>query len=91
MAIKSPSLTKAMRRKLAKNRFKLLAGGKCKTCGYSKCLDALEFHHRNPKEKKFKLSSAMYGEGFSQEEIVAEINKCDLLCANCHREVHFKE
>ena len=34
-----------------------LLGGKCSICGYSKCIDALEFHHKNPKEKDFKIWS----------------------------------
>ena len=79
---------RSLRRIKIKNEFKMGAGGKCQICGYSACLDALEFHHRNPKEKKFKLSAAMYGEGYSREEIVKEISKCDLVCANCHREIH---
>ena len=32
-----------------------LLGGKCSICGYNKCVDALQFHHENPKEKEFKL------------------------------------
>jgi len=55
-------------------------------CGYNKCLEALEFHHRNPSEKEFNVSSK--GHSRSWERVKKEIEKCDLLCANCHREIH---
>ena len=61
-------------------------GGKCIICGYSKCQRALSFHHLNPKEKDFDLSSR--GLTRSWERIKNEIDKCVLLCANCHMEVH---
>jgi hypothetical protein len=57
----------------------------CHFCGESEpaCLD---FHHRDPKEKKFKLSD---GAGrISMNRVKEEIAKCILLCANCHRKVH---
>lgn len=59
-------------------------GGYCKNCGYSKCLDALEFHHRDPDKKEFRFSQ--YPNNW--EKAKKELDKCDLLCANCHREVH---
>jgi DNA-binding CsgD family transcriptional regulator len=63
-------------------------GGKCMKCGYNKCIWVLEFHHRNPKEKEFAI-----GKYFSRswEKLKKELDKCDLLCANCHREKHFNE
>jgi 5-methylcytosine-specific restriction endonuclease McrA len=61
-------------------------GGKCVRCGYNKCIEALEFHHRNPKEKDFSISSNSMG----FEKMKLESDKCDLLCANCHREEHYK-
>jgi len=59
-------------------------GGKCSRCGYNKCLDALEFHHRNPVEKEFQISSSYTRAWIHIEK---ELDKCDMLCANCHREV----
>lgn len=59
-------------------------GGKCAICGYNRCLLALEFHHLDPLEKDFSISSRMT----SWKAIVKELDKCVLLCANCHREVH---
>ena len=63
-------------------------GGKCEICGYDKCIDALEFHHKNPEEKDFGISS---GETKSWEKIKKELDKCIMLCANCHREIHSHE
>jgi hypothetical protein len=62
-----------------------IAGGKCIVCGYNKCIRALDFHHRNPSEKKFSLSTP---DSHKINDLIIEINKCDLLCANCHREIH---
>ena len=59
-------------------------GGKCEICGYQKCLGALEFHHPDPMNKEFNISDRI----ISFEVIQAELDKCHLLCANCHREVH---
>jgi len=60
-------------------------GGQCQKCGYDKCVAALSFHHRDPKEKEFRLSS---GRTKNWEKVKKELDKCDLLCANCHMEVH---
>lgn len=60
-------------------------GGKCKICGYSKCFAALEFHHIDPTQKNFEPSKA-YKKKW--ETLKKELDKCALLCANCHREVH---
>lgn len=59
-------------------------GGCCKICNYSKCINALEFHHLDPNEKEFTLSQGIK----SWNRVKIELDKCILLCANCHREVH---
>ena len=66
-------------------------GGSCK-CGYNKCLAALEFHHRDPNEKDFSISSMMLTSvtPMPWELVSKELDKCDLLCTNCHREEHYK-
>lgn len=63
-------------------------GGKCmyNNCGYNKCISALEFHHLNPNEKDFSLSER--GNCVSWEKVKVELDKCILVCANCHREIH---
>ena len=58
-------------------------GGKCKRCGYAKCWRSMHFHHLQPKEKDFSISSAYY-KPWSQ--VLPELDKCVLLCANCHGE-----
>lgn len=60
-------------------------GGACVVCGYDKYLGALEFHHLDPTQKDFTLSHVRLT---SFERVKSELDKCVLLCANCHREVH---
>ena len=73
-----------LRRSMKLQAIKLL-GGKCSICGYDRCIDALEFHHENPKEKEFKLGS---GNTMSWKEYKTEALKCILVCSNCHKEIH---
>ena len=61
-------------------------GGKCAICGYSRCPDVLEFHHLNPQAKEFGMGVG--GLTRSWARVKAEADKCVMLCANCHREVH---
>lgn len=59
----------------------------CQKCGYSKSISALDFHHRNPSEKKFGISIGI-AKCLPMIEIKKETDKCDLLCSNCHHEIH---
>ena len=59
-------------------------GGKCQLCGYDKCIAALDFHHLDPEQKDFTIS----GGTKSFEHLKSEVDKCILVCANCHREIH---
>ena len=61
-----------------------MLGGKCSKCGYNKCNAALEFHHVDKSTKEFEIAGAKYG----WKRMKPEIEKCILLCANCHREHH---
>jgi len=61
-------------------------GAKCINCGYDRCYEALEFHHVNSSGKDFGLSDKGYTRSWAK--IKEELDKCVLLCANCHREVH---
>lgn len=63
-------------------------GGKCEKCGYNKYAGALEFHHLNPNEKDFGIGSKGYTR--SWKSVKTELDKCIILCANCHREIHAK-
>jgi hypothetical protein len=75
------------RRKLKLELIQLL-GGKCNICGYSKSPAAFDFHHA--KGDKENLISIMIKDS-SKEKLLKEANKCILLCANCHRELHHKD
>lgn len=59
-------------------------GGKCQECGYSKCIGALEFHHTDPSTKEFGIAKNFV----CRERLIKELEKCKLLCSNCHREAH---
>ena len=64
------------------------AGGKCTRCGYSRCLAALEFHHRDPTQKDPSLFRNKHRRARIDDAVRAELEKCDLVCSNCHRELH---
>lgn len=70
-----------------KYEYILKMGGKCSMCGYDKNLSALTFHHLNPEEKEFTITSRIFMRA-SKEDIEKEIKKCVLLCQNCHHEIH---
>lgn len=61
-------------------------GGQCVTCGYDKCIGALEFHHLDPISKDFTIAH-LRSYSFNKK-VTTELDKCVLVCANCHREVH---
>ena len=63
-----------------------IKGGCCEICGYNKSLRALTFHHRDPSNKKFGLDKENTLR-HSWNEILEELQKCNLLCANCHFEL----
>lgn len=65
-------------------------GGCCSKCGYKHNIAALDFHHLNPEEKEFQIDMRKLS-NTSIDKLQKEINKCVLLCANCHRETHNKE
>ena len=65
-------------------------GGKCIKCGYSKNYSALHFHHRNPEDKKFQIDARKCN-NTKMETLIEEASKCDLLCSNCHMEIHHPE
>lgn len=60
-------------------------GGKCSLCSYDKCIEALEFHHINPDTKDINFKSMR---GWSWNKTTTELDKCILVCSNCHREIH---
>jgi hypothetical protein len=64
-----------------------MSGKSCSKCGYDKSSAALAFHHKDPKTKKFGLSMGTLSQ-HTWEDILEEWKKCELICANCHAELH---
>ena len=75
-------------RRILKEKLVEYKGGKCEICGYDKCITALEFHHLDPNEKEFTIG---HNGVLSLEKCKKEADKCILVCANCHRELHYQE
>jgi len=67
-----------------------LLGGQCSICGYKKNSSALTFHHKDPNKKEFKLDIRSLSNR-KLPKIQKEIEKCALLCHNCHAEIHFPQ
>lgn len=61
----------------------------CKNCGESHpgCLD---FHHKD-ESTKYASISVLASCGYSKDKILQEIAKCEVLCSNCHRKLHYDE
>lgn len=69
-----------------------LKGGKCEKCGYSKCQGALQFHHIDPSQKEFNFSHVNLNDSdYDLDRMIEELEKCKLLCANCHFEEHYMD
>ena len=63
-----------------------LKGGKCQLCSFSEYVGALEFHHVDPKEKDKNVSRLIKSK--INQQVIDEINKCVLVCSNCHKMIH---
>lgn len=74
-----------IRRFRAKSAAIKYLGGKCEKCGWSGNQAALQFHHRDPRSKDFVIGNVA---NKSWDSIKAEMQKCVLLCANCHAIEH---
>ena len=90
--VDNPEKVKNQRRRQREKKRKFIQDYKfskgCSVCGYNKCVAALEFHHNG--EKEFAIGLAA-GKHVSMERLKEEIENCIVLCANCHRELHFKK
>ncbi len=79
----------AYNRKYRKEAFKLFGKFKteqgCAVCGYNKCGASLDFHHVESRLKKFRILARHYM--YMTEKTIEEMNKCMLLCKNCHYEI----
>ena len=65
----------------------LKIGKSCSQCGYKEHQEILQFHHKNPMEKEIGIGKSHH----NLERIKREINKCILLCPNCHMWEHFQK
>jgi len=63
-------------------------GGKCAECGYNKCLGSLHFHHPDPTVKEPNWRNIR---NMSFAKMKSAIEKCILVCANCHGEIHWNQ
>ncbi len=72
------------RRRVLKEKAVAYKGGKCEKCGYDKYIGALEFHHPE-NNKEFGIGQKGYTK--SWEAIKKELDKCMLVCSNCHKEI----
>ena len=77
---------RSLKRRRVRRKAELVAarGNRCMDCGYDGCLAAFEFHRRDPAIKGFTLSTF----SGSLERLLTKAQKCDLLCASCHRLRH---
>jgi hypothetical protein len=83
---KSSAVMKSQRRKkiFAVEQF----GRKCQRCGYDKCINALQFHHVDPSKKNYEPAYLIMRR--SWDVAFKELQKCILVCANCHAEIHYQ-
>lgn len=72
-------------RQKRKQQIIYIMGEKCALCGYNKTASALELHHLDPSKKDFGISENI---NTYWDAINKEIQKCILVCSNCHREIH---
>ena len=72
----------------------LKKGGKCQLCGIAyngKNASIFDFHHVNPEEKDFNISTRLRYNSYIPQELYLEIDKCILVCSNCHRQLHSEQ
>jgi hypothetical protein len=75
--------TTNLRRQL-KNDLVRHLGGECKICGYNACTWVMHFHHRDAASKEYVVARLIMDR--KRKLAFEEVEKCDLLCANCHGE-----
>lgn len=71
-------------RRKCKRMLVCIFGGKCKVCGYNKCVRSLHLHHVDPNNKKFAISTWSKLGIF---DLLEEAKSCVLVCSNCHGEI----
>ena len=71
-----------------KEYFVNLKGGKCSACGNKFPICCYDFHHLNPSTKK---NNNFHWHNVKREKILERLKDCIMLCANCHRILHFEK
>ncbi len=79
----------ALRRRLVKQKAVKYKGGRCEKCGVVYPYYIYDFHHINPMEKEFAIGTK--DSPIKWDKVKSEIDKCLLVCSNCHREIHHQE
>ena len=87
----SPKDYQRIKKRAIKHQLVTYKGGKCELCGYDKCEGALQFHHIDSKNKLFTLSQININALIDMDLLYKEVDKCQLLCANCHAEKHYQD
>ena len=87
--MKNPNDYRKQKERALKRKIELIEykGGKCIKCGYDKNISALDFHHIDKETKEFELDARKLSNTHINK-LKEEVEKCVLLCANCHRELH---
>lgn len=78
-------------RRISKQIYLSYKGNVCEECGYDKCQSSLTFHHNDPNVKEIQFSDLNERVNNIEElkqNLLEELNKCSLLCFNCHKEKH---
>lgn len=75
-----------LHKRAIKLKFIEYKGGKCQICGLVDNPAVYDFHHTDPSKKEFKLSNQPFNDKSRKE-----LDKCIMVCANCHRKIHTKE
>jgi len=82
---------RAYRKKIRQDFLSIYKKGKsCASCGYNKYPEILQFHHKNKKDKSFNIANKVRTAS-ALKKVKVEIDKCILLCPNCHNWLHFNE
>jgi hypothetical protein len=79
------SCVKNLQKQEIKEKCIVYKGSKCIVCGYDRCTRALQFHHLDPEIKLFAIGGNLLRKW---SDVQAELDKCVLICGNCHAELH---
>jgi hypothetical protein len=87
---KEGNVKKRIKRQMFLCRLIESLGAKCSCCGYDECPEILHFHHVDSNTKKFNISEALskMGKEITEKDMWEEVEKCILLCPNCHAKEH---